>query len=65
MAAVKEAALPDAIPLVSRPGRIDTLGEAAKQVWQLENRAADLYALTLPQPYPCGAEYTTGVIRTE
>lgn len=65
LAAVKEIALPGAIPLVSRPGRIDTLGEAAKQVWQLENRAADLYALTLPQPYPCGTEYTTGVIRME
>ena len=54
-----------AIPLVSRPGRIETLGEAARQIWRLENRAADLYALALPEPYPCGAEYTAGVIRLE
>lgn len=53
------------IPLVSRPGRIETLGDTARLVWQLENRAADLYALALPKLYPCGSEYTAGVVRIE
>ena len=65
LSAVKNAPAARAIPLVSRPGRIETLGEAARQIWRLENRAADLYALALPEPYPCGAEYTAGVIRLE
>lgn len=52
LSAVKNAPVARVIPLVSRPGRIETLGEAARQIWRLENRAADLYALALPEPYP-------------
>lgn len=52
-------------PLLGRASQADRLTGVARQVWELECRAADLYALTLPKPFPCGAEYTTGMIRAE
>ena len=59
LAAAKNASL----PLVSRASRFETLNEDARTVWRLENRAADLYALALPLPLPCGSECTTGIVR--
>lgn len=52
-------------PLLGRASQAEKLTGTARQVWELECRAADLYALTLPKPFPCGAEYTTGMIRGE
>lgn len=49
--------------LLNRASEADSLTGKARQVWALECRAADLYALTLPRPFPAGAEYTTGMIR--
>jgi predicted nucleotidyltransferase len=51
------------LPILSRPAQLQKLDGAAKQVWEWESRAADLYALALPTPLPCGIEYTTGMIR--
>lgn len=53
------------LPLVSRSSQLDRLEGEARNVWKLESSAADLYALALPRPYPCGSEYTTGLIRTQ
>lgn len=53
------------LPLLSRASQADKLDEAGRTVWKLECRAADLYALTLPIPFPCGAECTTGIIRMD
>lgn len=50
-------------PLLSRPAQIEALGAQAQQIWQLENKAADLYGLALPKISPCGTEYTNGVVR--
>lgn len=51
------------LPIVTRPSQVDLLDERAKKLFALECRAADLYALTVPKPYPCGSEMTTPMIR--
>ena len=62
-AEVLSAARGAGLPLLSRSSQLDRLEGEARAVWELESRAADLYALALPQPYACGAEYTTGLVR--
>lgn len=52
-----------ALPMLSRPTHIDRLDAAARAVLDDECRAADLFALALPVPPPCGMEYTMGMIR--
>ena len=37
--------------------------EEAQELFALEGRAADLYALALPRPLPCGMEYTGGMVK--
>lgn len=53
------------IPVLSRAAHIERMGDFAHTVWALENRATDLYALALPTPPPCGAEYTDRLIRED
>lgn len=53
------------IPVLSRAAHIERMGDLAHTVWTLENRATDLYALALPTPPPCGAEYTDRLIRED
>ncbi len=50
-----------ALPVVSRRADVRPLGEAARSLFRLENRAADLYALCMPGACPCGLEETSGV----
>lgn len=52
-----------ALPLVTRTSQIAELGDNARRLFALENRAADLFALTLPKPYPCGRHMTAPLIR--
>ncbi len=52
-----------ALPIVTRTSQIAELDEQAARVFALENRAADLFALTLPKPYPCGRHMTAPMIR--
>ena len=59
VAAAKNAVL----PWIYRASQIQKLDEAAQAVWQLECRATDLHQLAFPTPLPCGADYTTGLIR--
>lgn len=60
---ILSAARQSSAVLLNRAAQADTFTGEARQVWDLECRAADLYALTLPRPFPTGAEYTTGMIR--
>lgn len=53
------------LPIISRSSQIKTLSPEAQRLFALECRAADLYALALPTPLPCGTEYTNGFIRVE
>ncbi len=50
------------LPIVTRSSQIGALGEDARRLFALECRAADLYALFLPTPYPCGKAMTEGMI---
>lgn len=52
-----------ALPVITRASQVESLDERAKAVFRLECRAADLFALSLPKPYPCGSEMTTAMIR--
>ena len=51
-----------AIPLVTRVSQLETLSPAAQRLFALENRVADLYALTLQKPTPCGGDMTAPMI---
>ncbi len=52
-----------AVPVVTRASQTEALDDRAKAIFRLECRAADLYAMTLPKPYPCGSEMTTALLR--
>ncbi|MBQ3094135.1 MAG: nucleotidyltransferase family protein [Clostridia bacterium] len=51
------------LPIVTRASQIAALDDRAQRLFAVECRATDLYALTLPTPYPCGREMTAGMIR--
>lgn len=51
------------LPIISRISKIDSLDERSKHIWNIENRACDLYELTLPKPNPCGQEYKTKIYK--
>lgn len=53
------------VPIISRSSQFKTASPDAQRLFALECRAADLYALALPTPLPCGAEYTNGFIHAE
>lgn len=61
LAAIKKAS--PALPLLTRASHAEALTGDARTVWELENRAADLYGLALPVPLPCGMEVTAGMIK--
>lgn len=50
------------IPIISRSSDLISLDQNAKTVFNLENRAADLYALCQPKISPCGLDRTAGII---
>ncbi|QAT49799.1 HIGH nucleotidyl transferase [Caproiciproducens sp. NJN-50] len=50
------------LPIVSRPADLNALGDRAREIADLENRAADLYALCLPKVAPCGLDRTEKII---
>lgn len=50
------------LPIITRVSQIEALDDRAKRVFDIECRAADLYALFLPTPYPRGKVMTEGLI---
>ncbi|MBQ9413735.1 MAG: nucleotidyltransferase family protein [Clostridia bacterium] len=52
------------LPIVTRASQLDALDDRAKRFFTLECRAADMYALALPKPYPCGHEMTSKLERS-
>lgn len=60
---ILQAAKAASLPLLTRASQLERLTGRAQALFALESRGADLYALTLPSPPPCGAAYTTGLIR--
>ena len=57
------AAAHPTLPLLSGARQLRALPPQAQQVFALEQRASDLYALTLPRPQPCGTDLTTRLLR--
>lgn len=53
------------IPVVCRAGEIPALGKSAEKVFETENRATDLFSLSLSEPLPCGLEYKEKIIKLE
>ena len=46
------------LPVLTKPAHVRQLPAGAQRLFELEARAADLYSLCLPQPEPCGQEWT-------
>lgn len=53
------------IPVIARVADIKQLGLAAREVFETECRATDLFGLSLQKPLKCGLEYTSKIIKTE
>ena len=49
------------LPLVARASQFERMDDTAKQWFEIECRASDLYSLTLPKPPACGQEYTYAI----
>ncbi len=59
---ILSAAKPTA-PLLYRASQVAKLDVTCQRLWELETKATDLHALSLPKPPPCGTDHTTGLIR--
>ena len=51
------------LPIAVRPADFQRLSTEAQQIFALESRADDFYALGLPTPSPCGRDYTEKLIK--
>ncbi len=56
---------PSFSPIITRASQIKELDNAAKEVFETECRATDLYALTFEKANVCGAEYSAKLLKTE
>ena len=53
------------MPIILKATEIKQLSEKAQKMFELENRATDLYLLSLKKPQECGLEYKANLIKTE
>lgn len=53
------------IPIILKATEIKELSEKAQKMFEAENRATDLYLLSLKKPQECGLEYKANLIKTE
>ena len=53
------------LPILTRPAQLEDLDERSKKMFQLESIATDLHALGMPNPLPCGSDYTQKLIVKE
>lgn len=53
------------IPVITRASQIKELDGDSKQVFEIECRATDIYALCLCKPLECGAEQKMKMLKTE
>ncbi len=63
LTAAKQAGM--RLPLLTRVSQQSLLDDRGRAIRELEARASDLYALTLPEPLPCGTDLTDGIVRTD
>lgn len=50
------------LPILTKPSQLKELDDYANRVFQLETIATDIHALGMPQPLPCGTDYTNKLI---
>ena len=50
------------LPVLVKSAHARRMPEPARQLFELEARCTDLYALCSPLPRPCGLEWTTGPV---
>ena len=50
-------------PIITKVSDIESLSLDAKQVFDTECRATDLFALSVEKPLECGLEYTSKIIK--
>ncbi len=60
---LKEKSDPVSLPFLLSSKDISRLTETGKKIFELENHSSDLYGMTLPNPTPCGTEYTYSLIK--
>ena len=51
------------VPLLYRASQVSKLSEKCQALWELENRATDLFNVAFPTPLPCGTDCTNGLVR--
>lgn len=51
------------VPFFYRAAQVAKFDAESQALWELETRASDLHALFCSTPQPCGADFTTGLIR--
>lgn len=59
---LKKAKQKALLPIVGRYADTASLGARARRTFDLESRAADLYALCMPKPAPCGLERSGKIV---
>ena len=50
------------LPLLTRTAQLENMSSQAQHVFRLEATATDLHALLLPNPQPCGNDYTQKLV---
>ena len=56
------AAASPVLPILSRATQISDTNEQTRRIFALECAATDLHALAMPNPLPCGTDFTTKLI---
>ena len=56
------AAASPVLPILSRATQISDTDEQTRRIFALECAATDLHALAMPNPLPCGTDFTTKLI---
>ena len=53
------------LPILTRPVQLEEMDERANRIFKLESIATDLHALGMPDPLPCGSDYTQKLLVKE
>ncbi len=60
---LKKATKNAAVPIITKVSQLDMSDEPTRKIWALENRASDIYSLSLNPPQKCGSEYYKKIIK--
>lgn len=60
---IKKSSSENTLPLITKANQIKKLNSKATRIFEVENRASNLYALASLKIQPCNAEYLTPIIK--